>query len=53
MANAEKMYGVTTATILRYLKTANTDYAVMLNGGWGCGKTYYIEHALKDAVEAS
>lgn len=47
------IYGGTTATILRYLKTANTDYAVMLNGGWGCGKTYYIEHALKDAVEAS
>jgi hypothetical protein len=28
-----------------------TDYAIMINGKWGCGKTYYIEHDLKDLVE--
>lgn len=29
------------------------DYALMLNGGWGCGKTYYVEHDLKENIEAS
>jgi predicted AAA+ superfamily ATPase len=28
-----------------------TDYALMINGKWGCGKTYYIEHDLKKLIE--
>jgi hypothetical protein len=27
-----------------------TDYAIMINGKWGCGKTYYIEHDLKNLI---
>ena len=25
-----------------YLKRENPQYAVMLNGAWGCGKTFFI-----------
>lgn len=29
-----------------YLNAENTDYALMINGDWGCGKTYYIKRHL-------
>ncbi len=29
-----------------YLKTDKTQYAILLNGKWGCGKTFYWEHSL-------
>ena len=29
-----------------YLKAVDTDYAIMINGDWGCGKSYYIKHNL-------
>jgi len=47
------MYEEITQIIERYRATDNTDYAVVLNGEWGCGKTYYVEHILRDAIEAS
>ena len=31
-------------TILDYLKASDTDYAIMINGDWGCGKTYFLNH---------
>ncbi|MCL2289103.1 MAG: KAP family NTPase [Bacteroidetes bacterium] len=35
-----------------YLETENkTDYAIMINGKWGCGKTYYVEHELRQLIE--
>lgn len=33
-----------------YLQAENTDYAIMLNGDWGCGKTFYLNHEFKDVV---
>ncbi len=30
----------------RYLKTSQPDYAVMLDGPWGSGKTYWVRHSL-------
>ena len=27
-----------------YLEAKKTDYAIMINGDWGCGKSYYIIH---------
>jgi hypothetical protein len=30
-----------------YLNSQHTDYALLINGEWGCGKTYYIEGDLK------
>lgn len=29
-----------------YLDAEKTDYALMINGDWGCGKTYYIKRHL-------
>lgn len=29
----------------------NIDYALLVNGPWGCDKTYYIENQLKEIVE--
>ena len=33
-----------------YLKATETDYAIMINGDWGCGKSYYIKHDFQDVV---
>ena len=33
--------------ILNYLENDKTKSAIMLTGGWGTGKSYYIEHTLK------
>ena len=27
-----------------YLEKKNTDYALLINGEWGCGKTYYTAY---------
>ena len=38
-------------TVLDYVKSPQTDYALLITGPWGCGKTYFwknvIEHELK------
>ena len=39
------------SAITDYLNSAETDYALMINGEWGRGKTYFIENILKSAVE--
>ena len=31
-----------------YMKNADPQYAVMLTGSWGCGKTFFINHWLDD-----
>lgn len=36
--------------ILRYICQNKTDYALMINGPWGCGKTYYVKNALATAL---
>ena len=33
-----------------YLKAKDTDYAIMINGDWGCGKSYYIKHGFRKTV---
>ena len=40
------MFASITSIIERYAKKQGTDYAILLNGGWGCGKTYYVTHEL-------
>lgn len=37
--------------ISRYLEEKDTDYAVMITGEWGCGKTYYAKHGLSDIIK--
>ena len=34
-----------------YLQAKDTDYALMINGDWGCGKTYYLNHDFKEFVK--
>lgn len=34
-----------------YIKSKNTDYAVLLDGSWGSGKTYFIEHSIVDGFK--
>lgn len=38
-------------SILNYIKKENTNYAILLNGKWGSGKTYFFENSLKLAIE--
>ena len=35
-----------TSALSTYLSRRNTPYAVMINGGWGVGKTYYLLNTL-------
>lgn len=34
-----------------YLEDKEDSYALMLTGEWGCGKTYFVEHALTEKLE--
>jgi len=34
-----------------YIKAENTDYAIMVTGVWGSGKTFFWNHTLKHAIE--
>ncbi|NUJ06925.1 P-loop NTPase fold protein [Bacillus paranthracis] len=38
-------------SILNYVQKENTNYAILLNGEWGSGKTYFWENVLKDKIE--
>ena len=40
-----------TEIISDYLQAKDTDYALMINGDWGCGKTYYLNHDFKKFVK--
>lgn len=35
-----------------YLEDRRNSYALMLTGEWGCGKTYFVKHALTENLEA-
>ena len=35
-----------------YLAAADTDYAIMINGEWGSGKSYYIKHGFDSLVKS-
>lgn len=37
--------------VREYLEDKENSYALMLTGEWGCGKTYFVEHALTDKLE--
>lgn len=39
--------------IIDYLNSFETDYAIMISGEWGCGKSYYISHVLNDIIEGT
>ena len=39
-------------SILDYVRNDYTDYAVMINGEWGSGKTYFWNHKIKNKIES-
>lgn len=36
--------------ILNYVRKPNPDYALMVNGPWGCGKTFFVKNYLAAAL---
>ena len=38
-------------SILDYIRAEYTDYAIMINGEWGSGKTYFWNHKIKNKIE--
>lgn len=41
-----------TQSVIEYIKKNDTDYAIMINGAWGSGKTYYWNNILKENIES-
>ncbi len=39
-------------SILDYVRSDYTDYAIMLNGEWGSGKTHFWNHKIKNKIES-
>ena len=39
-------------SILDYIRSDYTDYAIMINGEWGSGKTYFWNHKIKPKIES-
>lgn len=35
----------------RYLKDDSYQYAILIDGEWGCGKTYFVKHILLDKIK--
>lgn len=36
-----------------YLRRSTTDYAIMINGEWGCGKTFFVDTDLSKVIMAT
>ena len=39
-------------SILDYVRADYTDYAIMINGEWGSGKTYFWNHKIRPKIES-
>ena len=39
-------------SILDYVRSDYTDYAIMLNGEWGVGKTHFWNNKIKKKIES-
>ncbi len=39
-------------SILDYIRADYTDYAIMINGEWGSGKTYFWNHKIRPKIES-
>ena len=39
-------------SILDYVRSDYTDYAIMINGEWGSGKTYFWDNKIKNKIES-
>ena len=38
-------------SILDYIRSDYTDYAIMINGEWGSGKTYFWNNKIRNKIE--
>lgn len=38
-------------SVIDYVKKENTDYAIMINGAWGSGKSYFWNNEIKNEIE--
>ena len=38
-------------TVMDYVSTPKTDYAILINGPWGCGKTFFWKHIVTPELE--
>lgn len=38
-------------SVINYVEQENTNYAILINGEWGCGKTYFWNNVLKNEIE--
>ena len=36
----------------RYLSDKSYNYAILIDGEWGCGKTYFVQHELTETIKA-
>ena len=39
-------------SILDYIRTDYTDYAIMINGEWGSGKTYFWNNKIRKKIDS-
>ena len=39
-------------SILDYVRSDYTDYAIMINGEWGYGKTHFWNNKIKNKIES-
>ena len=39
-------------SILDYIRSDYTDYAIMINGEWGSGKTYFWNNKIKSKIDS-
>lgn len=39
--------------ISQYLEEENTDYALIIDGDWGSGKTHYLKHHLTESIDSN
>lgn len=39
-------------SVINYIKHENTNYAVLINGRWGSGKTFFWENVLRNEIES-
>src|SRR5664279_6493667 len=52
MTNSQSLPSLSDLTnaIFRYLEAPNTDYALMINGEWGSGKTFFWRTSIEDRL---
>ncbi|HFJ9454144.1 TPA: P-loop NTPase fold protein [Bacillus tropicus] len=53
LASTSESMVYTIESILDYIESDITEYAVLLNGRWGSGKTYFWEYVLKEKIEGT